>query len=67
MVIRASGSTGYNDYVYGLGTANSVETLLINSREKALLPETGKRIREAEALFIAGGDQYDYYLFWRSG
>ncbi|MCE2937237.1 MAG: cyanophycinase [Cyclobacteriaceae bacterium] len=64
VVIRASGSTGYNDYIFGLGTVNSVETLLINTREKALLPETGKRIREAEALFIAGGDQANYVKFW---
>jgi cyanophycinase len=64
VIIRASGSTGYNDYVYGLGSVNSVETLLIDSREKALLAETGKRIREAEALFIAGGDQANYVKFW---
>lgn len=64
VVIRASGSTGYNDYIFGLGTVNSVETLLIDTREKALLPETGKRIREAEALFIAGGDQANYVKFW---
>jgi cyanophycinase len=64
VIIRASGSTGYNEYVYNLGSINSVETLLINSKEKANLPETGKRLREAEALFIAGGDQANYVNFW---
>ena len=64
VILRASGSTGYNSYVFGLGTVNSVETLLINSREKALLPETGQRIRQAEAVFIAGGDQASYVNFW---
>ncbi|MCU0419475.1 MAG: cyanophycinase [Cyclobacteriaceae bacterium] len=64
VILRASGSTGYNDYVFGLGTANSVETLLINSRDKASHPETGRRIREAEAVFIAGGDQANYVNFW---
>jgi len=64
VILRASGSTGYNDYVYNLGTLNSVETLLINSREKANLPETSKRLRDAEAVFIAGGDQANYVNFW---
>jgi len=64
VILRASGSTGYNDYIYNLGSLNSVETLLINSREKANLAETGKRLREAEAVFIAGGDQANYVNFW---
>lgn len=64
VIIRASGSTAYNDYLYELGKLNSVETLLINSREKAMDKETGKRIREAEALFIAGGDQWNYVNYW---
>jgi cyanophycinase len=64
VIIRASGSTAYNEYVYNLGSLNSVETLLINSKEKANHPETGKRLREAEALFIAGGDQANYVNFW---
>jgi len=64
VIIRASGSTGYNDYLFELGKLNSVETLLIDSREKAMDKETGKRIREAEALFIAGGDQWNYVNYW---
>ncbi len=64
VVIRASGSTGYNDYVYGLGNVNSVETLLIDSREKAMKKDVGERIRAAEALFIAGGDQWRYFDYW---
>jgi cyanophycinase len=65
LIIRASGSTGYNDYLYEMGGLNSVETLLIDSREKAMLKEVGQRIREAEALFIAGGDQWNYVNFWK--
>lgn len=64
VIIRASGSTGYNDYIYGFGGVNSVETLLLDSREKANDPAVGKRLREAEALFIAGGDQSNYMNFW---
>lgn len=65
VIIRASGSTGYNDYIYELGKVNSVETLLINSRDKALNASVGKRIREAEMLFIAGGDQWNYVKYWK--
>jgi cyanophycinase len=64
VIIRASGSVGYNDYVYSMGNVNSVETLLINSREKANLAETARLLREADALFIAGGDQSNYVKFW---
>lgn len=64
VIIRASGSTGYNEYIYGLGNVNSVETLLIDSREKAMSKAVGKRIREAEMLFIAGGDQWNYVKYW---
>ena len=65
VIIRASGSTGYNDYIFGLGGVNSVETLMINSREKAMNESVAKRIREAEMLFIAGGDQANYVKFWK--
>ncbi|MCW5911338.1 MAG: cyanophycinase [Cyclobacteriaceae bacterium] len=65
VIIRASGSTGYNDYLFELGKVNSVETLLIDSREKAARPETAEKIRNAEALFIAGGDQWNYVKYWK--
>jgi cyanophycinase len=64
VIIRASGSTGYNDYLFELGKLNSVETLLIDSKDKALDKETGNKIRQAEALFIAGGDQWNYVNYW---
>ncbi len=64
VIIRASGSTGYNDYLFDLGKLNSVETLLIDSRDKALDTETGNKIRQAEALFIAGGAQLHYVNYW---
>jgi cyanophycinase len=64
VIIRASGSIGYNEYVYNLGNLNSVETLLIDSNEKANLAETSRILREADALFIAGGDQANYVKYW---
>jgi cyanophycinase-like exopeptidase len=67
VVIRASESDGYNNYLYNsLGVnVNSVETILINSRTAAEHPYVEGQIRNAEALFIAGGNQYDYYLYWK--
>lgn len=67
VIIRASGSTGYNDYLFALGAkVNSVETLLINSRDLANNPEIARRVRNAEMVFIAGGDQANYVNFWRN-
>ncbi|KUG09675.1 cyanophycinase [Solirubrum puertoriconensis] len=65
LVLRATGTNAYNSYIYGLGGANSVETLLINSRTLANDPEVEAKIRGAEAVFIAGGDQANYVNFWK--
>ncbi|MBN9296803.1 MAG: cyanophycinase [Filimonas sp.] len=65
VIIRASGTDAYNPYVYGLGTVNSVETLKIDSRELANNDTVAATIRNAEMLFIAGGDQSDYMRYWR--
>ncbi|MGB0525047.1 MAG: cyanophycinase [Flammeovirgaceae bacterium] len=65
VVLRASGSDAYNSYIYGLGNVNSVETLLINSRSLANNTDVENTIRNAEAVFIAGGDQYDYVSYWK--
>lgn len=67
VVIRASGSNGYNNYLFAeLGIAvHSVETLLIPSKSAAMENYVATQIRNAEALFIAGGDQYQYYQYWK--
>ncbi|MEA2491668.1 MAG: cyanophycinase [Acidobacteriota bacterium] len=65
VVIRATGTDAYNPWVYGLGTVNSVETLIIPSRTAAADPFVIAKIRNAEALWIAGGDQSDYINFWK--
>ncbi|TAD99952.1 MAG: hypothetical protein EAZ97_07360 [Bacteroidetes bacterium] len=65
VVLRATGTDGYNSYINGLGTVNSVETILIDSRTVANLTEVETKIRNAEAVFIAGGDQWNYVNFWK--
>jgi cyanophycinase len=64
LVIRASGSADYNEYIAGLCHQNSVATLVIPSREAAMDPFVATTIRNAEALFIAGGDQANYVRNW---
>ncbi len=66
VILRATGSTGYNDYLFTLGAkVNSVETIRINSRANANDPALERRLRNAEMVFIAGGDQANYVNFWR--
>jgi cyanophycinase len=65
VVIRSSGADGYNTYMYNMVPVNSVETLIIDSREKAGLASVATTIRNAEALFIAGGDQWNYVNYWK--
>jgi cyanophycinase len=65
VVIRATGTDAYNPYIYELGTVNSVETIIIKNLAAASDPFVVEKIRNAEALFIAGGDQNNYVTLWR--
>lgn len=67
LVIRASGSDGYNNYMYsGLGiNVNSVETIVFNNSSAAYDPYVLDKLSKAEAVWIAGGDQWDYVSYWR--
>jgi cyanophycinase len=65
LILRAHGSADYNPYVNGLCKANSVATLIIPNREAALKPRVAEIIGQAEAIFIAGGDQSRYVNFWK--
>ena len=68
LVIRASGSDGYNDYFFSqLGiTINSVETIVFNNATAAQEAYIHERINEAEAIWIAGGNQWNYVSYWRN-
>lgn len=65
VVLRSTGTEAYNPYINGLGNVNSVETLLINSKELANNDTVAYIIRNAEMVFIAGGDQSDYMKYWK--
>lgn len=66
VILRATGTDAYNSYVYALGAVNSVETLKIDSRDLANNDTVANIIRNAEMLFIAGGDQSDYMNYWNN-
>jgi len=65
LILRAHGGADYNPYVAGLCKTNSVATLIIPSRKAAQSPRVAEIIGQAEAIFIAGGDQSRYVNFWK--
>jgi cyanophycinase-like exopeptidase len=66
VVIRASGTDAYNPYILGLCACDSVETIVFKNKNASSDPFVLQRIRNAEALFIAGGDQSDYVNLWKN-
>ena len=69
VIIRTSGSNGYNDYLYtlvsGATKPDSVETLLLDTVDKANSDYADWVLRNAELIFIAGGDQSAYVNAWK--
>ncbi len=68
LVLRASGSNGYNAYLYSqLGVdVNSVETIVCNNAGASHDNYILQKIRQAEGIWFAGGDQWDYVSYWRN-
>ncbi len=68
-MLRTSGDDAYNQYIMdlsiGAGTKlNSVTTILFNSKDGSTEEEVLKTLRNAEAIFMAGGDQSEYLSYW---
>lgn len=64
VVLRASGSDGYNEYLLRLG-AHSVTSIVIRSVAGANSEYVRRAIERAEVVFLAGGDQSRYERLWR--
>lgn len=64
VVLRTSGTDAYNTYLHGLLSADSVSTLIIDSRAKANEAYVNWAIRSAEFVWISGGDQAEYLNMW---
>jgi len=65
LILRSRGSDAYNPYVNGLCKMNSVATLILPDRQAAQDPAVAEIIRQAEVVFIAGGDQANYIRDWQ--
>ncbi len=67
LILRASppGDDAYDPYVYNLSACQSVATLIINDTVASSQSFVLQTILAAEAIFIAGGDQYQYYTIWQ--
>ena len=67
LVLRASGSDGYNDYLYNFPgvSVNSVETIVCNNASASNSAYIHQKINQAEAVWFAGGDQWKYISYWR--
>src|SRR5271169_507100 len=65
LILRASGDDDYNSYVNRLCKLNSVATLIIPDRQAAQDPAVAEIIRQAEVVFISGGDQGHYIRAWK--
>jgi len=70
VVIRSTGTPAYNPYIYAMSTRtglrpDSVTTLIVRSPEAARDPLVLAKIAEAEAIWIAGGDQAKHVRAWR--
>jgi len=65
VVVRAGGNPSYDSFIYKLGPLASVVTIVVPSVESANDPAIEPYIRNAGAIFLTGGDQGDYYNFWK--
>jgi len=60
VILRSTGSDGYNDYIQAMNGVDSVETLVITSARDSNTAAVENTVRNAEVVFFAGGDQCDY-------
>jgi len=60
VILRSTGTNGYNDYIYAMNGVDSVETLVITTPRDSNTAAVETTVRNAEIVFFAGGDQCDY-------
>lgn len=74
IVVRAGGNPAYDSYIAKRGNVAAVVTIVVPDRESALAigdptNEVGQQVqalfKTAGAIFLTGGDQGDYYNFWK--
>jgi cyanophycinase len=69
LILRANTEDDYaqkvNEEIRALCPLNSAATIVFSEREDSDDPKLIERIGQAEAIFIAGGDQSNYVRFWQ--
>ncbi len=68
VVLRTSGSDGYNNYMYNFPgiSLNSVITIVFNDASGVNDSFIQTIVGNAEAIWFAGGDQWEYVSYWRN-
>ncbi|HEX4954194.1 MAG TPA: Type 1 glutamine amidotransferase-like domain-containing protein [Thermoanaerobaculia bacterium] len=65
VILRATGSDGYNLPIFAMNGVDSVETLVITKRTDADTAAVETTIQNAEVVFFAGGDQCTYVTLFK--
>jgi len=69
VVLRASGDDAYNQWILDISVGlkaklNSVTTILFRNKKASAETEVLSLLKNAEAIFFAGGDQSQYIDYW---
>lgn len=65
VILRVTGSNGYNDYIYAMNGVDSVETIVMTKVADANTTAVETTIKNAEVVFYAGGDQCNYTTLFK--
>lgn len=66
VILRASGAAeAQNEFFRDIGGITSAQTLVFDDRRAASDPQVLKILREADGIFLAGGDQANYVRYWK--
>lgn len=66
LILRASGDDNMQKELYNdIGGVTAVQTLVFHDRKAADDPQVLQMVRDADAIFLAGGDQARYVRFWK--
>ncbi|MCL1634391.1 cyanophycinase [Luteimonas sp. SX5] len=66
VILRASGSTEAQDEFFkDIGGITAAQTLVFSHRRAASDPKVLEIVRNADGIFLAGGDQSNYVNYWK--
>lgn len=66
VILRASGTTESQDEFFkDIGGIAAAQTLVFSDRRAASDPKVLEIVRNADGIFLAGGDQSNYVNFWK--